>query len=80
VKRGGTEKQVQRILFGIRVQKMMEKVSPAKKVDAARAGWPARKPRMAEALQQHMITTIATMIQGRRRSGAGMVWKVSRER
>ena len=56
----------------MRVQKMIEKVSPARKVDAARVECPPRKPRIAEAVQETMINTINTMINTRRRVGVNM--------
>ena len=59
--------------FGMRVQKMIEKASPAKKVDAARAVWPAFRPKIADAVQLVMISTISTMITVRRRVGVSMV-------
>jgi hypothetical protein len=60
---------VQPAFFGTRVQNRIENASPAKKVDAARAVWPVRKPRMADAVQQNMITTIKAMSRMRRRLG-----------
>lgn len=52
---------------------MIEKVSPAKKVDAARALLPMRKLSIADAVQQNMITTIKAMIRTRKRIGVSMV-------
>lgn len=59
--------------FGSRDQKRIEKAKPAKKVDAARAVWPAFRPKIADAVQLVMISTIRTMIRMRRRSGVSMV-------
>ncbi len=56
----------------MRVHKMIEKVSPAKNVDAARVVWPPRKPRIADAVQLNMINTIKAMIRMRRRVGVNM--------
>jgi hypothetical protein len=52
---------------------MIEKVSPAKKVDAPRAVLPMRKLRIADAVQQIMITAIKVMINRRLRPGVSMV-------
>ena len=51
----------------------MEKASPAKNVDAARAVWPPRRPRIADAVQENMISTIKAMIKTRRRAGVSML-------
>ena len=64
---------VQPSFFGKRDQKMIEKVSPAKNVEAALAVCPARKPRIADAVQESMITTIKTMSNRRWRCGVNMV-------
>ena len=68
----GNRRSVQTIFFGSRAQNKAENVRPAKKVVAARAVWPVRKLRIAEAVQQHMITKIKTMITTRRRFGVNM--------
>lgn len=61
------QRTVQPAFFGRRVQKMSEKVSPAKKVDAARAECPVRMLNTADAVQHAMITMINMMIRERRR-------------
>jgi hypothetical protein len=65
------ERPVQPAFLRERDQKRIENARPAKKVDAARAGCPARKPKMAEAVDT-MITTMATMTKGWRAPGEGM--------
>jgi hypothetical protein len=56
----------------MRDQKRMEKASPAKNVDAARATLPLRMLRIAEAVQQNMIATIKMMSSTRKRAGVNM--------
>jgi hypothetical protein len=56
----------------MRDQKRMQNASPAKKVDAALAVWPPRRLRMADAVQQNMITMTNPMIKRRRRGGESM--------
>lgn len=68
----GRAARVHLAFFGSRVQKMIEKVSPAKNVDAARAVLPMRRLRIADAVQQHMITAIKTKIRMRLRPGVSM--------
>lgn len=50
----------------------MEKVRPAKKVEAALAVWPPRKLKTAEAVQLIMIKMINTISRGRKRAGVNM--------
>lgn len=71
--KSGSTATGQPTFFGRRVQKRMENASPAKKVDAARAACPERRLRIADAVTQHMITTIKVMITMRRRGGVSMV-------
>lgn len=59
-------------LFGSLIQNRIEKVSPAKNVLAARAVWPPRRPRIADTVQQNMISTIRTMSNVRSRVGVSM--------
>lgn len=57
--------------FGSRDQNRIENESPAKKVDAARAVCPARKPRIAEAVHASMIRMISAIRRGRKYGFAG---------
>jgi hypothetical protein len=60
------------VFFGNRVKKRIEKVRPAKKVEAARAVCPPRKLRIADAVQLIMIRMINTMRRVRKRAGFNM--------
>jgi hypothetical protein len=61
------------VFFGNRVKKRMEKVRPAKKVEAALAVWPPRKLKTAEAVQLIMIRTINTIRVVRKVFGGNIV-------
>ncbi len=69
----GRAARVHLAFFGSRVQKMIEKVSPAKNVDAARAVLPMRMLSIADVVQQIMINAIKAIIKTRRRDGVSMV-------